>query len=491
MERTPKNIDDLLRERLYDAAPPPPAFVWDNVARELGKRNRRKLLFWLFPIGIAGAAILGIWFAAETGPAQNAMNIESKQTILPSQAADNFSSAETTLQPSNSQPVTNNTATETSLQPSNSQPVTDNAATENSKQLNTALLTPGSKALKTPTPTQQAHAALTTQKSVSNLNTTPNTPKETTPVPLEAKPQKTIFEGKQAVAGFSFATLPQYQGLSLVHFKTATLESITLRQSWPTLLTPVTSKAKAKKAVKNCYDFSRQPSAWIIDVHAGPSLAQRELTSNPDDKPYLVKRLSTEARDLAFNAGVRATLMLKGNFLLRGGVQYEQMTEVFEFIDPDYVKYHVEITTQNGMTTIDTVNVDYGERYQKTYNRYGMLDIPLAAGIEMRKGRSGFNINAGVSFNMLFWKRGAIISPSTGEPAWFTPPDGTLEVFRPRTGLSATASIQWFYHVTPRLRVFVEPYYKKILRPVTLNKHPVEQRYGLGGLRLGVSKILN
>lgn len=285
--------------------------------------------------------------------------------------------------------------------------------------------------------------------------------------------------------------LPQYQKRPVLRFEGVSLTTASLRQTWPEVLKPQTTKAKAKKAVKNCYDFSRQPSAWIIDAHVGPSLSQRELTANPDDKPYLIKRLNTERRDLAFNAGVRATLMLKGNFLLRTGVEYNQMTEVFEFIDPDYVKYHVEITTQNGMTTIDTVGVDYGERYQKTYNRFGMLDIPFAAGVELRKGRSGFNINAGLSFNMLFWKRGAILSPGTGEPAWFTPKDGTLEVFRPRTGLSATASIQWFYHVTPRMRVFVEPYYKKIMRPVTLDSHPVEQRYGIGGLRLGMSKILN
>jgi hypothetical protein len=223
----------------------------------------------------------------------------------------------------------------------------------------------------------------------------------------------------------------------------------------------------------------------------GPSLAQRELISSPDNRPYLTRRLGTERRDLAYNVGLRAALMIKGNFLIRTGLHYDQITEIFEYIDPSYVKYLVEIVNQNGVSTIDTVGVEYGEKYQKTFNRLGMLDIPLMAGVELRNGRSGFSIHAGMSFNVLFWKRGAILSPDTGIPASFTPNSGNLAVFRPRTGVSANASVQWFYHLTPRVRLFVEPYFKKVLRPVSLQAYPVQQRYGIGGLRFGCTKILN
>lgn len=307
-------------------------------------------------------------------------------------------------------------------------------------------------------------------------------------------PQKTFFDDGNVWAGFSSAMLPLHQPVNISTNKTAFLTADPVRKLWPDALKPRASKPRAKKAVKNCYDFSHQPSAWMVEAYVGPSLAQRELISSPDDRPYLNKRLSTEKRDLAFNAGVRASLMLKGNFLLRTGLHYDQMTEVFEYIDPEFVRtivanvYH----PSTGLTTLDTVGVEYGEKYQKTFNRFGMLDIPVMVGIEMRKGRSGFNINAGMSFNLLFWKRGAILSPVTGEPAWFTPGKKDAdEVFRPRAGLSATASVQWFYHVKPRLRIFVEPSFKKIMRPVTGGQHPVEQRYGIGGLRLGLTKILN
>ena len=185
---------------------------------------------------------------------------------------------------------------------------------------------------------------------------------------------------------------------------------------------------------------------------------------------------------------------LKGNFLIRTGLHYDQMTERFEYIDPKYVITHVANVyhPDTGLTTLDTTGVEYGENYQKTYNRFGMLDIPLAVGVELRKGRSGFNFNAGMTINFLFWKRGAIISPETGGPVWFTPGQkDAADIFRPNSGLSATASVQWFYHLKPRLRIFVEPSFRKMLRPVTLPSHPIEQRYGIGGLRFGLTKILN
>jgi hypothetical protein len=120
-----------------------------------------------------------------------------------------------------------------------------------------------------------------------------------------------------------------------------------------------------------------------------------------------------------------------------------------------------------------------------------MLDIPLMVGVEMRSGRSGFNINAGISANVLFWKRGAIMDPQTQEPARYGGKKETLseDVFRTRLSLSAGASVQWYWHISPHWRLYAEPSFRQVLRPVTLKNHPVEQRYSILGLRLGATKI--
>ena len=167
--------------------------------------------------------------------------------------------------------------------------------------------------------------------------------------------------------------------------------------------------------------------------------------------------------------------------------------ERFEYADPNYKEVNIRqrsVLINGTWQTVSDTSVSYGEHYTKTYNRFGMLDIPLQMGLEVRNRRSGVSLQAGASINVLFWKRGSILD-MTEQPASFAPADGEIEVFRPRTGLSISGSVQWFYHLRPRLRVFAEPYFRQVLRPVTIDSHPVEQRYGIGGIRLGLTKILD
>jgi len=471
MERLPEHMDDIFRQRLYDAAPPPPAFVWDNVERELRKR-RRRFFIWFFSLALTGCGMLGIWWVTNSAnqgkrsslahAATSSVSAQPKQLTAPTPTKDNFS----VLTPAE-QINTKTSSTTRGIQTKQSSKRTRNTPASAPRVSNGA-------------------------PSDYNVSVRLDLPKETTPATLEAKPQKTIFEAPHADA-LSFNTLfPLQPNFRVIPGKTALLSDDLVRHSWPEALK--SRAAKAKKPLRNCYDFSKQPKAWLLEAYFGPSLAQRELVAAPENTPYLNKRLGSENRDLAFNAGVRASLMLKGNFLLRTGLHYDQITEVFKYYDPN--KLILDIHEEYDPVTNQLINRDtvrrYGELYQKTYNRSGMLDIPAMVGFELRKGRSGFNINAGMSVNLYFWKRGAIISPFTDKPAWYTSgKKNALEVFRTNTGISATASVQWFYYMKPRFRVFVEPYFKKVMRPVTVQSHPVEQRYGIAGLRFGLTKILN
>ena len=466
MEHKPNHIDEQFRSRLMDAAPPPPTFVWDNIERELQKK-RRRFFFWLLTLAFAGLGIVGAYTLRGGFVAQNQINekplaVETSEERA-QETPDKRGVESVVINSKNALPAVSvsKPITQTRFNQANKKPQQNRQETFEPK---------GNESL--------VHDEISETESV---------------VPEKPVSPKTTFELGAAGAGLALASLPAQQA-SLLESNTPAISATDLiKKTWPEPITYQKPASKAKKTVKNCYEFSKKPSVWLLEAYTGPSLAQRELVSKPEDKSYLNKRLNTEKRGPAFNSGIRASLMIKGNLLLRTGFHYDQMTEVFEYIDPAYVRtIVVNVYDPNtGMSTLDTVGVEYGEKYQKTYNRYGFLDIPLMAGIEMRKGRSGFNLNAGVSVNLLFWKRGTVVSPITGEPAWFTPNDGTIEVFKANAGLSATASIQWFYHLKPRWRIFVEPYFKRILNPVTVSSHPVEQRYSIGGLRLGVAKILN
>lgn len=254
-------------------------------------------------------------------------------------------------------------------------------------------------------------------------------------------------------------------------------------------------RVSKRKAAKKCYDFHANRQAWLLDAYAGPSFVHKTLnTGNPEFRDYVEDRLNTEHREVAFNGGLRASYLFAENFMVRTGLHYDQFTEKFEYIDPNYIKYTVEIKQDlvNGqwVTVTDTVKIEYGANYVKTYNRFALLDIPLQAALELRSGPTGISLNLGGSVNVLFRKRGSMLDLN-GQPVSFTPDKQKFDVFQPRIGFSLMGSIQWYYHLNPKTRFFAEPYYRHILQPVTKPGYPVKQSYGIAGVRLGVTKILD
>ncbi len=460
-----EEIDKAFRERLHDTQEQPPAFVWPAVESEIRERKRRKaLIFWLMGGGLAVFA-LGGWYFRNAQPAP-LVHAQEALVIYPESNQINIS--------------TTSTSNPTQSQSKNSESIV---------------------ASTTPISSGRKHNLEKPYQSIESVNAA------FTPAPA---PETTVMYSKGMVDVLGANTLSTIQDQAIIP------DGNTTTAQWPTSLGSIRSDLtilpqrttflglekdqiqfpaidlpiiKKRKINKACYDFSKVPFAWLLDAYVGPSLSRKSLRAAPDDRPYLNQRLNTESQDWSFNAGVRASLVFNRHFLLRTGLHYDQAVETFEFIDPNFVKYNIVVSVSNGMQKIDTISIEYGANYLKTYNRLGWLDVPLQLGIELRRGHGGISINSGVSLNILFWKRGAVLAPD-GNAAYFTPGSGTYDLYQKRVGLSALGSIQWFYHLSPRLRVFAEPYYRQILRSVSLPSHPVTQEYGIGGVRLGLTKIL-
>ncbi len=486
MENANHNIDEIFRQRLYEAEVPPPPFVWPAVEKELRKR-RRLWVLWVFAFGTLSACVW-LWQAQFGHDDATTLGSFFVQTVDSPKIAQETSTARPQELP---------------------EQISEG---DHSKVTKRPVQHPAEFALAQLTPKGAASSdALEQIKKEGNLSensfrrvTSDNSEAEkTNGQPVAAAPDQVILENAEPLAAplmHDFAMVsgnqPRVVLQSLAIEPPQQVASILLAQETYSPKKLKSFSRRKKPQPKFCYDFARHPSAWLVDAYIGPSLAQRTLTSRLEDQPYLNQRLATERRSVAMNAGVRASLMFNRNFLVRTGLHYDQMTEVFEFIDPTSVTYILKFNT--GDPIPDTLGVQYGENYLKTYNRYAMLDIPLMVGVEMRHGRSGFSINAGISANVLFKKSGVIIDPVTHEPARFGPlSDKNLgpklplsqEVFRANVGLSATASIQWYWHLTPYFRVFAEPSFRQLLRPVSVASHPVEHRYSILGLRLGATKI--
>ncbi len=465
MER-PNNIDDLIRRRLRDAEVPPPAFVWPRVEDALRQRKRR-FFIWLFAAAIAGAGIWTVWHrpVATSGSATPG----AVQTPAPARS-ERSSAPVATISPAPE-------GAGLSVPPAaDSRPAGSASVTRNGAVAGT-LPAPGSREL---------HLAPVTRRDDTGLSARPEAASQATN-PASVTPELTVVATPRATD--SRAT---NAAAELLPDPLALLHPVGREPA----VSPVAISPPAKKsAPKRCYDFHSNRQAWLLDAYAGPSFVRKQLdTGNPEFRDYVQDRLRTEKRQWAFNAGLRASYLFAENFIVRTGLHYDYFEEQFEFIDPNYIKYTVEITQKlvNGqwISVPDTVDVQYGANYVKTYNRFSLLDIPLQGALELRSGPTGISLNLGGSVNVLFSKRGKMLGPD-GNPVAFTPADGQYDVYQPKVGLSLLGSIQWFYHVSPRIRVFAEPYYRYILEPVTKPGVPVKQSNGIGGVRIGVTRIVD
>ena len=520
-----KNIDDIFQQRLYDTEVAPPPFVWPNVERELRRRRRRAFFWWSFG-GLLLAA--GLWqfgvssgrWAAQSGQptadfAQQKPSVPPPSAVGPQLAAGD--EQRTGSAPQNTE------------QPAGDSGLSDFSQKQEARDEGRGVRGERREVRPAYVPSvgnEGRHPDFSDKKSTANTSRSAKTGVEEAADKSEDQQVETAFvrasggaaalppsDVRASTAADPVAAVPTNLPASDVltakgaspNTASSPLLATTLPPMGYSLLAaklPLAAKPfpharantrKKTSKYKNCYDFNSHPNVFLVDVYAGPSLARKDLRpASPEESWYRQRRLATESSDWAFNAGVRGTLLLNQHFLIRSGLHYDQIVEKFEYADPNYKEVNIRqrsVLVNGVWQTVSDTSVSYGEHYTKTYNRFGMLDIPLQVGLEVRNRRSGVSLQAGASINVLFWKRGDILS-MTEQPASFAPGDGA-EVFRPRTGLSVSGSVQWFYHLKPRLRVFAEPYFRQVLRPITLDGHPVEQRYGIGGLRLGLTKIMD
>lgn len=478
------NIDHLLRERLRHSEVPPPAFVWPNVEQALRRRKRRFIVFWFLAAGLAaGLTGAGLWmFWPHAKPAavrpiaqKTAPLLSVNAPLLPASLPDHTAAPVATA-PATGQKTAAIPARQ-SMPAARTIPTTTSAATNRipaSDQVN--FLQPDAAGVEPNILQTNAERTDQTAEPVATPDIRQTNAKRTDQT---AEPVATSVKS----AGIT-AQLPG-----------VLLGSLDLPERTFPLSPVIIAVTKAKKAPRKCYDFHSNREAWLLDAYVGPAWSNKRLQSgNSEFRDYIHDRERTEKKDWGFNAGVRASYLFAGNFMLRTGLHYDYQVEQFEYFDPNFIRYNITVTQKliNGqwVSVTDTTGIEYGTEYRKTYNRFALLDIPLQAALELRSGPTGISLNLGGSVNVLFEKRGSILTPD-GKPTTFTPSQGQYDVFRTRVGMSLLGSIQWFYHISPRTRVFAEPYYRHIVEPVTRAGYPVEQSLGVGGIRFGVTRIFD
>ncbi len=459
--------DEFMRAKLKNAVVPPPPFVWEGVERAL-ERNRRKHFAWFRAFGflLFGALVGGAWLW------------HSNST------------------PALSQPTTPNTPS--TVAPQLALPIVENAASTTNSPLQAS--TKHSIESDIPnnnnsTATNYKISAKTPQKTIfsPNTNTTYNKITGQTGTQTSEAIHTSLPEQGQILAPDYNAVEKRSRantstGYFLMSEKIGMLPSGTMAQSLHALhhlLPQRLATLKPTRLNNSRYNLDERRSAWLADAYTGPILSQKILTtatSSPEADIYRQLRLDTEGTGWGFNAGVRATRLFGGHWLVGAGVDYQQFTEQFTYAQEAQIQYAVENT--------DTIAATFGRRSMVRYNRFGFVSLPISVGHEWRKKRMGIQVRMGAAANIYFWKNGTILHPDTFQPTAIdhAGPGGEA-VYKTSAGFEAQASAQAFWHFRRDIRIFVEPFCETSLNALTLSKFPTSQRNRTYGLKWGLSKI--
>jgi Outer membrane protein beta-barrel domain len=452
------STDKFFRDRLLNAEVPPPHEVWNNVEKQLHNRRRRRVLLLFFALGLGLSGTIG-YFNNWLGTSKPAEHVNA---VLP------VASVPTTIQP-------------VSTEQSATYPVAEiPAASGNASTQKSGAEIPQLRNPQLPKLTMVQHPSNHHVTDKGQLAIISNILSAETTATADVVPPSGVVVDEKPVDAANFAR-PE-------NFETIAERPMPMLPIKEQALATVYATGKHKKQ-KDRYHFDHKNTFWMVDLYTGFNVLDKQLSvTDPKQTSYMNKRNETERYDWAFSGGVQATVLLHQHFRISTGLHYDQITEVFEFTDPNAVDYIV--TERNNPDTIGKIT---GTRYIKSFNRFGMLEVPLMVGYEWRKARWGFNINAGASANLLFGYDGRMMADAGRNVMQFSTIEAvsTPSPFNAKTGFSLMSNAQVFYHIRPQWRIFVAPYVRQQLQSITTTEHQIQQRYTIGGLQVGMTRILN
>lgn len=242
-----------------------------------------------------------------------------------------------------------------------------------------------------------------------------------------------------------------------------------------------------------CSKFEAPGLRWTLDFLAAPQITFKTLkATDPVDSEYAEIRQQTEKNSSSYTAAVRLGLTTAKGWSLRSGVQFTQINEKFGYSTAQEEKITIinKYDNQGNITGTDTLREKTLQRTVST-NQYKRLDIPLLAGFEWRKGKTGFVVNTGPIFNVSFSTEGKMLTPgleivslSNGEKSH------SNHTFKKTLDVGWYAGVAVSLPISPKTQLMVEPHLQFHPASVTQPSHHIKQAYSQAGLSIGLRHSL-
>lgn len=487
-----KNMDHFFKEKLQHHEVPVPDHIWDRIeaAQQLEKRKKRPFIFWLLGISafLCLGAIYGFYTLHTTDSKSDKPHSHNMTADLNLQQNQSNSSNDTKQGTLHTQHNTTSGLMKNVHTKSNTISALPN------KTLNSI----SSKTIIEKQPIQSPTKQLTYSERKRKIYTKKTNSKySNTPIPyLETKnSQKEDLAKSSDVHERHIRVLDSENQNKLQ--KNNTLETIpiytkennTLSNISKLNLTPI-------RPVVECPEFNKRNHYFSIRAYHASNYMMKALTSRNVEggQDYLKERLETEKARYSFSDGLLIDYHTGIGISLSSGIEYNQITESFKYLDQDSRKTKTVITidtTYNNdgtfSTSRDTFRIDLkGVEYNSFTNRFRMINIPFQLGYEIEGERFDIGVRGGVNLNVYFKPTGRMLG-SNGKPTYIQPEKADDEgtIFTKKATLSYEFMISLNYHLTSNFDLTVEPYFRNHIGSFTKTSYPIEQRYKVAGIRIG------
>lgn len=233
-----------------------------------------------------------------------------------------------------------------------------------------------------------------------------------------------------------------------------------------------------------------------IDALISPDIAFSNLKGSSEiAQNFIARRDSAERLRIAYSALMRVNLFINKNIFIHSGISFSQRKEKFS-IEHKWQTHEDYIDSSKYVTIVDPFvgnviyktydTLDYVSTYKETLEHnlvMSFLDVPIMVGYKWIGKRSGIALQAGAICNLLFKQKGIIADYN------YTANDVTKEnqnPFNTSAGLSIAGAISSNFKLSDKLDLLIEPHTRYVLKPISSNAYPIQQKIFTYGLNVGL-----
>jgi outer membrane protein W len=248
-----------------------------------------------------------------------------------------------------------------------------------------------------------------------------------------------------------------------------------------------------------CYDWSGRKGRLrpYVGVYGGAHIPLRSIEAKTTEfTQWAAARNATETRLEAVNLGAFFGLQAKNGLSIDAGIDYMRINERFKASDTTTTVIGQIVTTgfivnAPGDTTFITESVDITEttvNTRTTYNRYSFVSIPIGVGYTFnQKNAVKPYVKAGAQFNLSTRQKVGMLDAS-GQYQLYNSSNTSASTypFRAQIGVMPFVQVGASVALTGAFEAFGEVRYLHMLRDVTNDSFPLNQRYSTVGVQLGL-----